>query len=50
MEKIAIWPDGYWCEPSEVDYEIRTGRSDDFKIIEVEFDDEGEPMLGEGLC
>lgn len=44
MEKIAVWPDGSWCELGEVGAMLQW-KSDDYAIIEVEFDDEGEPVL-----
>lgn len=44
VEKIAVWPDGFWCWPGEVNAMLNW-RTDDFEIIEVEFDDEDEPIL-----
>lgn len=44
MIKIAVWPNGDWCYPGEVGEYIQW-HSDDFEILEVEFDDNGEPLL-----
>lgn len=42
--KIAVWPNGDWCYPGEVGEYIQW-HSDDFEILEVAFDDNGEPLL-----
>lgn len=42
--KIAVWPDGEWCYPGEIN-EYMGWRGDDFEVVEVEFDDNEEPLL-----
>lgn len=44
-ERIAVWPDGHWCEIGEISAMLQW-KSDDYEIIEVTaWDDHGEPIL-----
>ena len=39
MSKIAVWPDGSWCEEEDIEDSIRIGsgyaKSDDYMVVEV---------------
>lgn len=43
--KICVWPNGVWCEPSDLDGYLGW-MSDDYEVIEVDgWDETGEPVL-----
>ena len=52
--KIAVWPDGDWCEEEEIEDKTRLGsgyaKSDDYTIVEVpeEIDDDDVDAWLEG--
>lgn len=39
---ICVWPDGHWCDVSELDEEVANGRSDDvlFSSVSAEISEE----------
>lgn len=30
--RIAVWPDGDWCELRDVEEHLRNGKSDDYEV------------------
>lgn len=42
--RIAIWPEGSWIDLDEdsIDSHLRNGWSDDFRVVEVEDDEQAE--------
>ena len=49
-DTIAIWPDAMWCYGGDIESEIMSGKSDDYRVIntcDIKFDEHGEPIIEE---